>query len=119
MIWTVLGTLGIVFATIIAGMWADRRWTLFPRAEDLQLASGKQPLLPGYVEGEAPATAVRATIGDVERIRRRQTCPRCKLALDSAADDTATHAGTELRVLRFTCPRCHGQRSVYIDPVSS
>ncbi len=117
MIWTVLGTLGITFATIIAGMWADRRWTLIPRAEDLQLASGTQPLLAGHVEGETPATAIRATIGDIERLRRKQRCPRCRIALDSAADDAATHEGTELRVLRFTCPRCHGLRSVYVDPV--
>ena len=119
MIWTVLGTLGITCATIIAGMWADRRWTLIPRAEDLQLASGKQPLLPGHLEGEAPATAIHATIGDVERIRRKQTCPRCQVALDSAADAAASYEETELRVLRFTCPRCHGLRSVYIHPVSS
>lgn len=119
MIWTVLGTLGIVFATIIAGMWADRRWTLLPRVEDLQLASGKQHLLRGHVEGETPATAIRATIGDVERIRRKQTCPRCRVALDSAADDTSSYEGTALRVLQFTCPRCHGLRSVYVHPVTS
>ena len=119
MIWTVLGTLGIVFGTIIAGMWADRRWTLIPRSEDLQLAAGKQPLLAGHVEGDAPATAIRATIGEVERIRRKQTCPRCKVALDSAADDTVSYEDSELRVLRFTCPRCHGLRSVYVQPVSS
>jgi hypothetical protein len=113
-IWTVLGTLGVVLGTIVAGMWADRRWTLLPRAEDLQLASGKQYLLPGHVEGEAPATAIDASIGDIERIRHRQKCPRCKVALDSAADDTATHEGVALRVLRFTCPRCHGLRSVYV-----
>ena len=116
MIWTVLGTLGIVFTTIIAGMWADRRWTLIPRSEDLQLAAGKPLLLPGHVEGAAPETAVSASIGEIERIRRTQKCPRCKIALDSAADDSVTYEATELRVLRFTCPRCHGLRSVYIQP---
>jgi hypothetical protein len=117
-IWTVLGTLGITLATVIAGMWADRRWSLLPRKEDYQLASGTQPLLPGFTEGEAPATAIRATIGEIERIRRQQRCPRCKVALDSAADASATFEGDELRVLRFTCPRCHGLRSVYVRPVS-
>jgi hypothetical protein len=112
-IWTLLGTLGIVAASIIAGMWADRRWTLLPRKEDFQLARGEQPLLAGGSDGESPATAIHASIGDVERIRRKQTCPRCKVALDSAADDRADHEGTELRVLRFTCPRCHGLRNVY------
>jgi phage FluMu protein Com len=117
-IWTVLGTLGIAFATIVAGMWADRRWTLIPRSEDLQLAAGKPLLLPGHVEGDAPATAIRATIGEVELIRRKQACPRCKVALDSAADDTVVYEATELRVLRFTCPRCHGLRSLYIQEAS-
>jgi phage FluMu protein Com len=118
-IWTVLGTLGIVFATMVAGLWADRRWTLLPRREDLQLGSGMPHLLPGHVDGEAPATAVAASVGEIERIRRKQRCPRCKVALDSAADDTVIYEGTELRVLQFTCPRCHGLRSVYIHPVSS
>ncbi len=114
MIWTLIGTLGIVTASIIVGMWADRRWTLLPRKEDFQLARGQQPLLPGHVAGEAPATALVASIGEIERIRRRQSCPRCKVALDSAADDHVTFDGGERRVLRFTCPRCHGLRRVYV-----
>ncbi len=117
MIWTVLGTLGIVAASIIAGMWADRRWTLLPGKEHYQLARGEQPRLPGHVAGGEPATAIAASIGDIERLRRIQKCPRCKVALDSAADDTATFEGDVLRILRFTCPRCHGMRSVHVREV--
>ena len=117
MIWTVLGTIGVVLATILAGMWVDRRIPLLPRKEDLQLASGQQPLLPGFGAGEAPATAIEASIGEMERIRRKQKCPRCKVALDSAADDAADYEGTPLKILRFTCPRCHGLRSVYVREV--
>lgn len=117
MIWTVIGTLGIVCASIIAGMWADRRWTLLPRTEDYQLARGEQPLLPGHVAGEAPVTAIAASIGEIERIRHVQKCPRCRVVLDSAADDSVTFEGNELRILRFTCPRCHGLRSVYVREV--
>ena len=119
MIWTVLGTIGVVAATIIAGMLVDRRWPLLPRKEDLQLAGGPRPLLPGFGAGEAPETAVPATIGEIERLRRKQRCPRCKIALDSAADDTVTYDGAVLRVLRFTCARCAGLRSVYVREVSA
>jgi len=118
-VWTILGTLGIVAATIVAGVLADRRWSLLPRKENLQLASGTRPLLPGHGEGEAPVTAIAATIGEIERIRRKQKCPRCKVALDSAADETVTYDGAELRVLRFTCPRCSGLRSVYVREVTA
>ncbi len=117
MIWTVIGTFGIVVATIIVGMFADRRWTLLPRKEDLLLASGIRSLLPGQVEGEGPATAITASIGEIERIRRKQRCPRCAIALDSAANQTVTHEEAELRVLRFTCPRCGGIRSIYVREV--
>lgn len=119
MIWTVLGTIGVVLATILAGMWVDRRVPLLPRKEDLQLASGQQPLLPGFGEGEAPATAIEASIGEIERIRRKQKCPRCKIPLDSAANDAVEYEGKQLAVLRFTCSRCHGLRSVYVHEVAS
>jgi hypothetical protein len=117
MIWTVLGTLGIVAATILAGMFVDRRWSLLPRKEDLQLAAGQRPLLPGFGAGEAPQTAVVATLGEIERIRRVQKCPRCKIALDSRADEAVTFDGNELRVLQFACARCSGIRSVYVQEV--
>jgi hypothetical protein len=116
-IWTVFGTIGIVIMTVIAGMFADRRWSLLPRKEDLQLASGQRPLLLGSGEGEAAHSAITATIGEIERIRRKQKCPRCKIALDSAADDSAEHEGRALRVLNFTCARCGGMRSVYVHEV--
>ncbi len=119
MIWTVLGTMGVVLATILAGLWVDRRIPLLPRKEDLQLASGQQPLLPGFGAGEAPETAIEASIGEIERIRRKQKCPRCKVALDSAADDAVDYEGTQLKILRFTCPRCHGLRSVYVREVAT
>jgi phage FluMu protein Com len=114
LIWTVIGSIGIVVATVVAGMLVDRRWSLLPRKEELQLAAGQRPLLPGHGEGEAPATAIAASIGEIERLRRKQKCPRCKLDLDSAADDAVTYDGHPLRVLRFACPRCAGIRSVYV-----
>lgn len=119
MIWTVLGSIAIVIATIIIGVLADRRWRLIPGKEDLQLASGQRPQLPGFGEGEAPQTAISATIGEIERIRRKQKCPRCKLPLDSAADDSVTYEDAVLRVLRFTCARCSGHRSIYIREVTA
>jgi hypothetical protein len=112
--WTVIGSIAIVIGTIIVGMFVDRRWSLLPRKEELQLAGGQRPLLAGQVAGEAPATAITASIGEIERLRRTQKCPRCKLALDSAADDAVSYEGHPLRVLRFTCARCSGLRSVYV-----
>lgn len=119
MIWTVIGTLAVVTATIIAGMLADRRWSLLPRKEDLLLASGVRSLLPGATEGDSPATAVTATIGEIERIRRRQKCPRCQLALDSGPNESVTHDGVALCVLVFTCARCGGFRRVYVREVGA
>ncbi len=113
-----LGTLGIVAATILAGLFADRRWNLLPRKEDLLLASGQRPLLASGMAGESPGTALTASIGEIERIRRRQTCPRCRIALDSAADDAVVYEDTELRVLQFTCARCAGVRSIYVRETS-
>ncbi|MBA3462007.1 MAG: hypothetical protein H0T46_18755 [Deltaproteobacteria bacterium] len=113
MIWTLFGTLGVVIVTVLAGMAADRRWSLLPRKENLQLAAGQRPLLTGFGAGAAPGTAIAATIGEIERIRRKQKCPRCKISLDSAAEESVEHEGQALRVLNFTCPRCGGMRSVY------
>ncbi len=118
MIWTMLGTLGIVAATILAGLFADRRWGLLVRKEDLLLASGQRPLLASGAAGEAPGTALSVSIGEIERIRRKQTCPRCRVALDSAADESMHHDDGPLRVLRFTCGRCGGLRRVYVREVA-
>lgn len=119
MIWTVLGTIGVVLATVIAGLAADRRWSLLPRKENLQLAAGQRPLLTGSGAGEAPATAIAASIGEIERVRRKQKCPRCKISLDSAADESVDHEGQALRVLNFTCARCGGARSIYVREEAS
>lgn len=111
---TILGTIGIVLATIITGMLADRKWTLLPRKETLLAAGRPPPLLPGHAAGDAPATAIAASPGDLLRLRRKQACPRCNAEMTADADDHVTYEEKELLVLRFTCPRCKTHRPIYV-----
>ncbi len=114
MIWTVLGTIGIALATVILGVLADRRWSLLPRKETLIAAGKPRPLLPGHGPGEAAATAIVGSPGDIERLRRKQRCPRCRTEMNAIADDRVTFDDHELLVLRFACPKCSAERSVYV-----
>ena len=118
MIWIVVGTIGVVSATIVAGVLVDRKWGLLPRPADL-LEDGKpKRALPGHAPGEAPATAIAAGAMDIEKLRRHRRCHSCKGALDVLADDSAIYDGRELTILRFRCPRCDEKTLVYIAPAS-
>jgi hypothetical protein len=109
--WTVIGTILIVAASIGTGVVVDRKWSVLPRKG--QLAG---PPAPKQLDapGAAPASAIAAGPGEIELLRRGQKCS-CRTAMDVAADgDRVTYEGHELRVLRFACPRCGATRSLYV-----
>ena len=105
MIWTVLGTLGIIAAVIAAGVLADRRFGLLPRPRQL-LASGRPGWKPPHAPGEAPETALAAAPRTVRcRACHRQTVPD--------GDSRATYGDRELVVRRYRCPRCAAITTIY------
>lgn len=109
--WTVIGTIAIVAATMGLGVAIERRWG--PR----RLAEGaRAKLLHG--PGDAPETAIRASAGEIELLRR-QKCPRCRKPLDVGAEDRVTFGDGELLVLRFVCLRCGTVRSVYVTEATA
>lgn len=114
---TILGTIGIVLATIAVGLLVDRKWDIIPRKEKL-LAAGKRGLpAPAHAAGEAPATAVTASAGEIEKLRRRR-CDACRGATVCLADDRVTYGERELLVLHTRCECCGKQRSTYVDRVT-
>lgn len=111
MIWTVLGTIGVVIATVIAGLAADRKWGLVPRKERLAPAQRAAP--PAHAEGEAPATAIPVTPAEITALRSRQRC--CRAVMDSLADDEIAFGGGMLGILHFRCAGCSSTTSVYVQ----
>ncbi|MDQ3340960.1 MAG: hypothetical protein M4D80_37865, partial [Myxococcota bacterium] len=93
---TIIGTLLIVLATIGVGLLADRKWGVLPRKEKL-LAAGRRPQLPGHAPGEAPATAIDVSAGELEKLRRKK-CDACRGETDALADDHVTYDGHDLLV---------------------
>jgi phage FluMu protein Com len=110
----ILGTIGIVLATIVTGLLVDRRWSLLPRTDELLAAGKPRPLLPGHGAGESAGTAIAASPGDLLTLRRKQRCPRCKAEMTATADDRATYDHQDLLVLTFACPRCQTVKNIYI-----
>ena len=110
----IFGTIGIVLATIGIGVLLDRRYGLIPRKEKL-LEQGRRGLkLPGHAPGEAPATAIAASAGEIEKLRRRN-CDTCRGATDPLADDRVTYDGRELLVLHARCRECGRTRATYVS----
>jgi hypothetical protein len=112
--WTIVGTIAVVVATIVLGVLADRKWKLLPSPESLREA-GKPKQLPAHGPGEAPATALPVTPEERARLEGKQRCPSCRAKMALAGDEPVTYEGRELRVLAFRCTRCDGTRSLYIE----
>ncbi len=111
----VLGTLAIVGVTIVIGLFVDRRFSLLPRREALEAA--QRPALPGHLAGEAPSTAIRAREAQLAKLRTAQRCPSCRRDMTALPDDTVRYDDHDLYVLRFRCPECRIERSLYVQPV--
>ena len=109
---TIIGTLLIVLATIGVGLLVDRKWSILPRKERL-LEAGRRPQLPGHAPGEAPATALELSPGELETLRRKR-CDACRGETDALADDHVTYDDHDLRVVHSRCRRCGKARSTYV-----
>jgi hypothetical protein len=110
-IWTILGTIGVVIATVIAGLLADRTWGLVPRKE--RLAPPPRPALPAHAPGEAPSTAIPATPAEIDLLRRSQRC--CRAVMESLTDDEVAFGGSMLGILHVRCARCGSTKSIYVQ----
>lgn len=109
MIWTVLGTLGIVAAVVAAGVLLDRRFSLLPRPREL-LEAGKPGMkLPPHAPGEAPETALATAPGKVPC----RACRRDALPNGEGGEDRVTYGDRGLVVRRYRCPRCAAITAVY------
>ncbi|HEY5921227.1 MAG TPA: hypothetical protein VIV11_06135, partial [Kofleriaceae bacterium] len=63
---TIIGTIAIVLITIAVGLLVDRKVGLLPKPK--ALADDKPPP-PQHAAGDAPATAIRAKGGQLEKLR--------------------------------------------------
>jgi hypothetical protein len=106
MIWTVLGTLGVVGLVIAAGVVADRRFGLLPRSRELREAGKAGLRLPPHAPGEAPETALAAP-------PRTVRCHRCRRTPQLEAESRATYDARELVIQRYRCPRCAAITTIY------
>jgi hypothetical protein len=105
-IWTVLGTLGIVAAVVVAGVVADRRFGLLPRPDRLLEAGKPGWKLPPHAPGEAPETALAAA-------PRTVRCRACRRRARPDGDSRATYGDRELVVRTYRCPRCAAVTTIY------
>lgn len=112
--WTVVGTIGIVLATVVLGVLADRKWGIVPSAARLRAAGAPKPL-PGHAPGEAPATALHMTPAELAGRKGFQHCRACNARMTPPEQSRVLFDGRELHVLAFHCKRCGDTRSVYVE----
>jgi len=105
-IWTVLGTLGVVGVVIAAGIIVDRRFGILPRPRELRDAGTHGLKLPPHAPGEAAETALEVPPAMV----RCRTCRR-RTVLDG--ESAATFGDRALVVRRYRCPRCQAVTTIY------
>jgi hypothetical protein len=99
MIWTVVGTLGIIAAAIAAGVALDRKIGILPRPRELREAGRPGWRLPVHAPGAAPETALAAPADHVR-------CRACGRQALPDSEDRATYGDRELVVRRYRCRRC-------------
>ncbi|HEY5952562.1 MAG TPA: hypothetical protein VIV40_43985 [Kofleriaceae bacterium] len=113
MVGTILGTIAIVLITVAVGLLIDRKHSILPKPTEI-LATPERKPPPTHAAGEAPATAIRARAGQLEKLRV-QRCTSCRGAMTNDADDTVRYNERELVVLHFTCPKCTTKRALYVE----
>jgi hypothetical protein len=106
MIWTVLGTLGVVGLVIAAGILVDRRFGVLPRPRALRDAGKPGLKLPPHAPGEAPETALAAPPHTVR-------CHACRRPAQLHDEARATYDARELVIQHYHCPRCEAITTIY------
>jgi len=113
----ILGTLAVVGVFVGVGLWLDRRFSLLPRAEELDEAS--RPKLPGgdHEAGLAPQTALHSDPTQIARVIARQRCTcKGKPALVEDGRDDVRYGDKQLVAVRLRCPTCTATRHLYFEP---
>ena len=118
MILTIVATIAIVAVAIALGVVLDRKLGILPKPA--QLAEPRRLPAPTHAAGDAPAAAIRAHAGQLERLRATQRCRACRAPLPPAADEVIRYDDRRLIVLHFACPACAATRALYVDvrPIS-
>lgn len=111
----IVGSIAVVLAVVIVGVFIDRRRPLLPRPE--VLAPPPKPA-PTHGLGEAPQSAFRVGDAQLARLRSSQRCLACRSEMTylADADDRVRYDGRELVVLHFACPRDQTKRTIYVEP---
>jgi hypothetical protein len=113
----IVGTLVVIAVVVAVGLWADKRWSLMPRAEELDEASRPKPMGSDHEAGTAPASALRSDPERMQRVIERQRCAcKAKSLLAADGEDEVRYGDRLLRVVKLRCPSCGTARSLYFDP---
>jgi hypothetical protein len=118
MLGAIVGTIAIVLATLVIGLWIDRKKHILPRPEDFSEPEKLPP--PSHAAGEAAATAIRAGESQLKALRSSQRCAACRAPMtnDPGTDDPIRYDDRDMLVLHFSCTRCDARRAMYVEPVS-
>ena len=108
----IAGTIAVVILTIALGVLVDRKWPILPRRKDL---ATPRPLSAPHGAGEAPETALRASVPQLARLKTSQRCSGCRASMQCDREDTVRYDARELTVLALRCPRCGAARGLYVD----
>ena len=110
----ILGTVGLVAAFVVVGLWIDKKVSILPRVEELQEAA--RPKLPGgdHEAGLAPQTALHSDPAQIARVIARQRC--CKAAMIEDGRDDVRYGDKQLVAVRLHCGECSAIRHLYFEP---
>lgn len=111
---TILGTIAIVFITVLVGILIDRKHSILPKPTELAPREREKPSTV-HGAGEAPATAIRARGGQLAKLRI-QRCATCRAEMTNEPDDRVRYNEKELLVLQFSCPACTTKCTLYVEP---
>jgi hypothetical protein len=112
MIGAIIGTIAIVLVTVVIGLLIDRKAPILGTPEDSSAADLKKR--SAHAAGEAPATALRVSEDQLDKLRATQRCPRCRSSMQSAPDDHVRYDEADLLVCHFTCENCSATRTLYV-----
>lgn len=106
----ILGTIAVVLGTIVIGLLLTRKRPLLARPEALAAPPKKRP---AYAAGEAPATAIRASGAQLERLRTSQRCRECRRVMTAGEAERVRYGDGELLVIELRCT-CGARRALYV-----
>ena len=109
---TIIWTIAIVLGTIAIGVLVTRKRPMLPAPEELAAPPKKRP---AYAAGEAPATAIRAGVAQLARLRTSQRCSECRTVMTPGEEEHVRYGGGELLVVQLRCDKCGARRALYVN----